>query len=212
MSDKEPDVTPDHERADEQPRALGPDDAAASEELIVDDFADDEDFTYDDEVTTEETEALARAEAEEFAAGDIVDPPAELAEATDSDADTGAVDADEADALAADVADVAEADEDADAAPVAPVKRRTAPAPVRKSAPTRRRAEAEREVKASHEQRTTPVTFAKESVGELRKVVWPTGDQLRQYFIVVLIFVLFIIAYVGVLDLFFGWGLLKLFG
>ncbi|MGJ6980101.1 preprotein translocase subunit SecE [Aestuariimicrobium soli] len=60
--------------------------------------------------------------------------------------------------------------------------------------------------------RTTPGVFVNQSVAELRKVQWPTGDQLRQYFIVVLVFVLIIIAYVGLLDFAFGWVVLKLFG
>ena len=60
--------------------------------------------------------------------------------------------------------------------------------------------------------RTGPVEFSRQSAAELRKVIWPTGEQLRQYFIVVLVFVLFIITFVGLLDLFFGWGLLKLLG
>ena len=34
-----------------------------------------------------------------------------------------------------------------------------------------------------------------ESIGELRKVVYPTGQQVLQYFVVVLVFVLFVIAY-----------------
>ncbi|HET9648242.1 MAG TPA: preprotein translocase subunit SecE [Microlunatus sp.] len=59
--------------------------------------------------------------------------------------------------------------------------------------------------------RTGPVTFVKESVGELRKVVYPTGPQLLNYFVVVLIFVLFVIAFVSVLDLAFGWAILKVF-
>ena len=60
--------------------------------------------------------------------------------------------------------------------------------------------------------RTTPVGFVRESAGELRKVVWPTATQLRQYFVVVLVFVLLVIAYVSALDLLFGWGLLRIFG
>jgi preprotein translocase subunit SecE len=60
--------------------------------------------------------------------------------------------------------------------------------------------------------RATPVQFVRESAGELRKVVWPTATQLRQYFVVVLVFVLLMIAYVSALDLLFGWGLLKIFG
>lgn len=61
------------------------------------------------------------------------------------------------------------------------------------------------------ERRTGPVTFVKESVGELRKVVYPTGQQLLQYFVVVLIFVLFIIGIVSLLDLGFGWAIFKIF-
>ena len=60
--------------------------------------------------------------------------------------------------------------------------------------------------------RTTPVSFVRESADELRKVVWPTATQLRQYFVVVLVFVLFMIAIVSLLDLGFGAGLLQLFG
>lgn len=66
--------------------------------------------------------------------------------------------------------------------------------------------------KGKARRRTGPITFTRESVGELKKVVWPTGAQLRQYFVVVLLFVLFIIAYVGLLDLGFGAALLQLFG
>jgi len=54
------------------------------------------------------------------------------------------------------------------------------------------------------EKRTTPVAFAQQSVGELRKVVYPTGQQLGNYFVVVLVFVLFIIAIVSLLDLGIG--------
>jgi preprotein translocase subunit SecE len=59
--------------------------------------------------------------------------------------------------------------------------------------------------------RTGPVTFVRESVGELRKVVYPTGQQLVNYFVVVLIFVLFVIAYVSLLDLGFGWAMFQIF-
>ncbi|MDN5727041.1 MAG: preprotein translocase subunit SecE, partial [Propionibacteriales bacterium] len=60
--------------------------------------------------------------------------------------------------------------------------------------------------------RTGPVTFVKESAAELRKVVYPTGEQLRTFFIVVLVFVLFIIAFSSLLDLGFGWLVLRIFG
>jgi preprotein translocase subunit SecE len=61
------------------------------------------------------------------------------------------------------------------------------------------------------QRRTGPVTFVKESVGELRKVVYPTGQQLINYFVVVLIFVLFIIALVSLLDLGFGAAIIRIF-
>lgn len=60
--------------------------------------------------------------------------------------------------------------------------------------------------------RTTPAKFVGESLGELRKVVWPTGTQLQQYFVVVLVFVLFIMTFVSLLDLGFGWVILRVFG
>ena len=92
-----------------------------------------------------------------------------------------------------------------------PVRRpRSSKAPVKKKdAPTRSRKEATLGVT---EQRTGPVTFVKQSISELRKVVWPTGSQLTQYFVVVLIFVMFMIALVSVLDFAFGWALLKALG
>lgn len=80
---------------------------------------------------------------------------------------------------------------------------------VRSTAPVRRERAATTE---SGAQRATPARFVAESVGELRKVVWPTGNQVQQYFIVVLVFVLFIMAIVSLLDLGFGWLILKVFG
>jgi preprotein translocase subunit SecE len=60
-------------------------------------------------------------------------------------------------------------------------------------------------------ERTTPMKFVRQSIGELRKVVYPTGPQLINYFVVVLVFVLFVIAYVSLLDLGFGWAIFKIF-
>jgi preprotein translocase subunit SecE len=60
--------------------------------------------------------------------------------------------------------------------------------------------------------RTTPAQFVREVVAELRKVVWPTWDQLRQYFVVVLVFVLIMIGIVFGLDLGFGAAILKWLG
>lgn len=60
-------------------------------------------------------------------------------------------------------------------------------------------------------ERTTPLKFVRQSVGELRKVVYPTGQQLINYFVVVLVFVLFVIAYVSLLDLGFGAAIFRIF-
>ena len=85
----------------------------------------------------------------------------------------------------------------------APGTRRSTRAP--KGAPTKKR---DQPVKR---ERTTPLKFVRQSIGELRKVVYPTGPQLINYFIVVLVFVLFVIAYVSLLDLGFGWAIFKIF-
>ncbi len=60
--------------------------------------------------------------------------------------------------------------------------------------------------------RTNPVVFYRQVVAELRKVVWPTQQQLVTYLIVVLVFVLVMIAYVSVLDLAFGKAVFAVFG
>ena len=74
-----------------------------------------------------------------------------------------------------------------------------------KGAPTNKRDQ------PAKRERTTPLKFVKQSVGELRKVVYPTGQQLINYFVVVLVFVLFVIAYVSLLDLGLGWAIFKIF-
>jgi preprotein translocase subunit SecE len=82
-------------------------------------------------------------------------------------------------------------------------------AAVRKNRPTRTRAEA---TAIQEPERTTPARFVSQSVQELKKVVWPTGGQLRQYFLVVLAFLLFMIAFISLLDVAFGPLMLKIFG
>lgn len=52
--------------------------------------------------------------------------------------------------------------------------------------------------------RTTPATFLRQVVAELRKVVWPTQQQLVTYFFVVLVFVTVVMVLVTLLDLAFG--------
>ena len=54
------------------------------------------------------------------------------------------------------------------------------------------------------EKRTGPATFYRQVVAELRKVVWPTQEQLVTYFLVTMVFVVFFMALVSALDLAFG--------
>lgn len=54
--------------------------------------------------------------------------------------------------------------------------------------------------------------FYRQVLAELRKVVWPTREQLLTYTAVVLVFVAVIIAIVSVLDLAFGWVMFRVFG
>jgi preprotein translocase subunit SecE len=53
-------------------------------------------------------------------------------------------------------------------------------------------------------ERTSPATFYRQVVAELRKVVWPTQEQLVTYFFVVMVFVVVMMTLVSVLDLAFG--------
>ena len=53
-------------------------------------------------------------------------------------------------------------------------------------------------------ERTGPVLFYRQVVAELRKVVWPTQEQLVTYFFVVMIFVAVMMALIAGLDLGIG--------
>jgi preprotein translocase subunit SecE len=50
--------------------------------------------------------------------------------------------------------------------------------------------------------------FYRQIIAELRKVVWPSRNDLRTYTTVVIVFVVVIIAFVSVVD----WGFSKLVG
>ncbi len=52
--------------------------------------------------------------------------------------------------------------------------------------------------------RTGPVAFLRQVLAELRKVVWPTRNQLFTYFVVVMVFVVVMMAIISLLDLGFG--------
>jgi preprotein translocase subunit SecE len=60
--------------------------------------------------------------------------------------------------------------------------------------------------------RTSPLTFYRQVVAELRKVVWPSQQQLVTYFLVVMVFVLVMIGIVSLLDLGFGKAVFAIFG
>jgi preprotein translocase subunit SecE len=59
--------------------------------------------------------------------------------------------------------------------------------------------------------RRSPVLFVREIVAELRKVIWPTRQELLTYTSVVVVFVGFIIAFVYALDWIFTWVVLRVF-
>jgi preprotein translocase subunit SecE len=62
----------------------------------------------------------------------------------------------------------------------------------------------------NREQRVGPVQFIREVRGELRKVAWPTRDEVVNYSIVVLVTVVLLTALIFGLDYVFGEGVLKL--
>ena len=64
---------------------------------------------------------------------------------------------------------------------------------------------------SSRPKRTSPPVFYRQVVAELRKVVWPTQQQLVTYFIVVMVFVLVVMTIVSLLDLGFGRLVFKVF-
>ena len=56
------------------------------------------------------------------------------------------------------------------------------------------------------------VLFIRQVLDELSKVVTPTRKELVNYTLVVLVFVVIMMAFVSVLDIFFGWGVSWIFG
>ena len=60
--------------------------------------------------------------------------------------------------------------------------------------------------------RTSPVTFYRQVIAELRKVVYPTQEQLVTYFFVVMVFVIVMMAIISALDLGFGRLAFEIFG
>jgi len=56
------------------------------------------------------------------------------------------------------------------------------------------------------------ITFYRQVVAELRKVIWPTRRELLTYTSVVLVFVFFMVAVVSAYDFVFSQGVLRVFG
>jgi preprotein translocase subunit SecE len=60
--------------------------------------------------------------------------------------------------------------------------------------------------------RTTPALFFRQSVAELRKVIWPTRKELVTYTTVALVFVVVMVAIVTSLDYGFTKLIIAVFG
>ncbi|RMI30913.1 preprotein translocase subunit SecE [Nocardia stercoris] len=56
------------------------------------------------------------------------------------------------------------------------------------------------------------IIFLREVVAELRKVIWPNRNQMVTYTVVVLVFVIFTVAFIAGLDIAFTQGVNWLFG
>jgi preprotein translocase subunit SecE len=54
--------------------------------------------------------------------------------------------------------------------------------------------------RASKQDRTTPALFTRQVVSELRKVIWPTRNELATYTAVALVFIIFMSTIVLTLD------------
>lgn len=70
----------------------------------------------------------------------------------------------------------------------------------------------QRPTPAAKKQRTKPRQFFKEVVAELRKVAWPSRQEVVAYSIVVLVGSVVVAALVFGMDYVFTKGVLKLFG
>ncbi len=60
-------------------------------------------------------------------------------------------------------------------------------------------------VAAAKRERTSPRQFLREMRGELRKVAWPSRAEVINYSIIVLVFLVFMTAFVALAD----WGFAK---
>jgi preprotein translocase subunit SecE len=153
--------------------------------------------------------------------GSSAHPADDAAEPGEQDADEIAdAPADAADD-AGETVDDAESDEEREPATAAAGGRTSARAAGAASAakvPTKRTAgkPAPRQKNVAKRERSGPFAaialFVRQVISELRKVVTPTGRELGTYVAVVIVFVLIVMAYVGVLDFAVGKLVLWAFG
>ncbi|MGH9227576.1 MAG: preprotein translocase subunit SecE [Acidimicrobiales bacterium] len=61
------------------------------------------------------------------------------------------------------------------------------------------------------EERTSPAQFLREVRGELRKVAWPSRNEVIHYSIIVLFTVVILTTYIALLDFAFGDAIFRLF-
>ncbi len=64
---------------------------------------------------------------------------------------------------------------------------------------------------AARNERTGPTQFVREVRGELRKVAWPSRDEVANYSVVVLVAIVVLTAMIAGLDYVLGQAVLKLF-
>lgn len=190
---------------------LQPQDEAGDDD-ILDSTEADQSLAIDDADTTadpagEDLGAETDADVDYVVVDDEAEELIDADEAVDDTPDKG----DPKDMVIDDESQLANAEVVAAAAKSSrPAKRNVTTAPVKKNKPTAKQAD---QVKTKGEvtKRVGPAGFVKQSAAELKKVIWPDGDQVREYFIVVLVFVLLVVGFVSLLDLGFGrlllWGL-----
>ncbi|GAA5044337.1 preprotein translocase subunit SecE [Nocardia callitridis] len=77
---------------------------------------------------------------------------------------------------------------------------------------TRKSAKADRDERPSRNPIKNLIKFLRQVIAELRKVIWPNRKQMITYTSVVLVFVIFMVAFISGLDLAFVKGVDWLFG
>ena len=66
--------------------------------------------------------------------------------------------------------------------------------------------------RAAKPERTTPLLYVRQVIGELHKVIWPTRKELLTYTTVAIVFILVMTAFVTGLDYGFTKLVFKVFG